>query len=310
MSAEISGTMATEFSGLPQSPPGKTGDDRIRQARDYILENLDQELSLSSVSQAAGLSKFHFHRQFLAFTGMNLGRFITHARLKRASLQLVFNRQRRITDIALDAGFDYPESFTRAFRRVYGQSPTQFRNRPAWESWWHAHHDEKFRKYHEHQYKEHELMQVDIIHFPETRVAALEHHGPESGTYGTSMKFIEWRRENGIRPAMGNTYGIHYTDPRNTFPEDFRLDICVSVEEEIGENPQGVINKVIPACRCAVARHTGSREHVSAAGYLVYEWLPASGEELGSFPIFFHYVNVGPDVKEQEMITDVYLPLK
>ena len=73
--------------------------------------------------------------------------------------------------------------------------------------------------------------------------------------------------------------------------------------------PQGVANK-IPACRCAVARHTGSREHVAAPKFLVYEWLPDSGEEMGDFPLFFHYVNVGPGVREQDMITDVYLSLK
>ena len=153
-------------------------------------------------------------------------------------------------------------------------------------------------------------MKVELIDFPQTLVPALEHHGPESQTYNTSMKFIEWRKENGIGPDKGNTYGIHYTDPKNTFPEDFRLDICVSVEGEIEENPQGVINKVIPASRCAVARHLGSRDHITAAEYLVYDWLPASGEEMGSFPIFFHYVNVGPDVLEHEMITEVYLPLR
>lgn len=44
--------------------------------------------------------------------------------------------------------------------------------------------------------------------------------------------------------------------------------------------------------------------------YLFETWLPQSGESSGDFPIFFHYVNVGPDVREEEMITDVYLPLK
>ena len=44
--------------------------------------------------------------------------------------------------------------------------------------------------------------------------------------------------------------------------------------------------------------------------FLYREWLPQSGERLGDFPIFFHYVNVGPEVKEHDMITDVYLPLK
>jgi AraC family transcriptional regulator len=130
-------------------------------------------------------------------------------------------------------------------------------------------------------------MHVDIIDFPETLVAALEHHGPENQTYKTSSEFIQWRKENGV-PA----------------------DICVSIENEVGENPQGVVNKSIPACRCAVARHTGSRDHVTAAEFLVDEWLPDSGEEMGDFPLFFHYVNVGPGVREQDMITDVYLSLK
>ncbi|MBX5462700.1 MAG: hypothetical protein IRZ28_16625 [Steroidobacteraceae bacterium] len=43
---------------------------------------------------------------------------------------------------------------------------------------------------------------------------------------------------------------------------------------------------------------------------LFTEWLPAREEKLGDFPLFFHYVNVGPDVAEHEMITDVYLPLR
>lgn len=282
-------------------------DIHLSRVEEFILENLDEPLSVDSLSAACRLSRFHFHRQFRALTGINVGRFVQLARLKRASLQLVFNRQRRITDIALDAGFDFPESFTRAFRREYGQAPSQFRRNPQWQSWWELHHDKSPYK---DRIKEYKSMQVDIIEFPETLVAALEHHGPESQTYQSSMKFIEWRQANGVSPDKGKTYGIHYTDPRNTFPEDFRLDICVSVDREIGENPQGVVNKTIPAVRCAVARHLGSRDNVTAAEYLVYEWLPQSGEALGDFPIFFHYVNVGPNVKEQDMITDVYLPLK
>ena len=47
-----------------------------------------------------------------------------------------------------------------------------------------------------------------------------------------------------------------------------------------------------------------------AAVHLYEDWLPASGESLRDFPIFFHYVNVGPNVREEDMITDVYLPLR
>ena len=232
----------------------------------FILGNLDEALTVDNLSQRCLLSKYHFYRQFRAYIGVNVERFVQLVRLKRASLQLVFNRQRRVTDVAVDAGFDFPESFTRAFRREYGQSPTQFMRKPDWQTWWKTHHENKI-----HVKKEFNAMQVDIIDFPETLVAILEHHGPESESYNSSMKFIEWRKENGMPPTKGNTYGIHYTDPKNTFPEDFRLDICVSIDKEVGENPRGVVNKIIPSCRCAVARDTGSRGHVSAADFLIYE---------------------------------------
>ena len=83
-----------------------------------------------------------------------------------------------------------------------------------------------------------------------------------------------------------------------------------SRDGEIAPNPYGIALKVIPGGRCATARHLGSRAHNAAAVYLYNEWLPASGESLRDFPIFFHYVNVGPKVREEDIITDVYLPLR
>lgn len=83
-----------------------------------------------------------------------------------------------------------------------------------------------------------------------------------------------------------------------------------SSDGEVKPNPQSVVSKVIPACRCARIRRIGPREHIGRAEYLQNEWLPASGESPGDFPMFFHYVNVGPGVLDHEMITDVYLPLK
>ncbi|MGY8790751.1 MAG: helix-turn-helix domain-containing protein, partial [Pseudomonadales bacterium] len=135
----------------------------------FILGNLDEALTVDNLSQRCLLSEYHFHRQFRAYIGVNVERFVQLVRLKRASLQLVFNRQRRVTDVAVDAGFDFPESFTRAFRREYGQSPTQFMCKPDWQTWWKAHHENKI-----HVKKEFNAMQVDIIDFPETLVAALE----------------------------------------------------------------------------------------------------------------------------------------
>jgi AraC family transcriptional regulator len=92
-------------------------------------------------------------------------------------------------------------------------------------------------------------------------------------------------------------------------PDHLGQDTCLTTIA-VPPNPQGVVTKTIPACRCAVARHLGSRAHNAAAVELYTTWLPRSGEEAGDFPMFFHYVNVGPNVQEHERITDVYLPLR
>jgi AraC family transcriptional regulator len=154
------------------------------------------------------------------------------------------------------------------------------------------------------------FVDVRIVVFSETRVAVVEHRGPPEREYETSRRLIEWRIAHRLSPAKHQTYGVHYTDPATIPPADHRVDFCVTYDQPIEPNPQGVVGKIIPANRCAVARHLGSRSHNAAAIFLYREWLPISGESPGDFPVFFHYVNVGPDVQDHEMITDVYLPLK
>lgn len=152
-------------------------------------------------------------------------------------------------------------------------------------------------------------MEVRLVHFPQTNVAVAEHLGPPELEYETSRKLIEWRRENFVSPGGHRTYGVHYTDPYTTPAAEHRVDFCVHFDPPVLPNPQGIISKIIPANRCAVARHRGSRSHNLAAVYLFRDWLPQSGESAGAFPMFFHYVNVGPHIQEQDMVTDVYLPL-
>jgi AraC family transcriptional regulator len=153
-------------------------------------------------------------------------------------------------------------------------------------------------------------MEVRIVEFPGATVAVLEHHGPPDREYETARKLIAWRIRNRLHPDRHRSYGIHYTDPRTTPGELHRVGFCVSFEGEVAPNPEGVVTGVIPPCRCAVTRYIGSRNHIAAAVTLHDEWLPASGETRSEFPMFFHYVNVGPDIREPDMITDVYLPLR
>lgn len=269
---------------------------------DHIDRHLDDDLSVEQLSGVACFSKFHFHRQFSDYAGISVARYVQLMRLRRASYQLVFNPEARITDIALAAGFENSESFSRAFKHTFGQTPSHFRKEPAWQPW-----NERYRTV---KRKESLIMnEVRVVDFKEARVAVLEHWGSPALANDSVRTFCQWRQANGL--SDGDTFGIVYEDPAIVEPERFHFDICGTVTKAFPDNTLGITDKVIPGGRCAVVRHQGTRDNLGeAAHYLYREWLPGSGEELRDFPLFLQYLNFVPDVPEHELLTDVYLPLK
>jgi AraC family transcriptional regulator len=277
---------------------------RFNRVFDFIDRHLNEPLSVESLSRIAHFSKFHFHRQFSDYAGITVGRYIQLARLRRASYRLVFNPLDRITDIALDVGFTHAESFSRAFKDALGQSPSEFRAQPDWLAW-----TALFQVVAP---KRIQSMHVRTITVAPVTVAVLEHRGDPALVNESVQKFIAWRKESGLSPiATSQTYGIAYDNPDTTPAEDFRLDICGSVNAPVPANRFGIITKTIPGGRCAVVRHEGSLDDVSASVHHLYRnWLPASGEELRDFPVYFHYLNLRQNTPEHELLTDVHLPLK
>lgn len=127
----------------------------------------------------------------------------------------------------------------------------------------------------------------------------------------TVRRLIAWKRENRLTdPVKQRSYGLHYTDPRTVEPDDHRVDLCVSIDGDVIDDRYGIERKTIPRMRCAHARDFGSRLNNRAAAYLFETWLPSSGERMLDYPIIFHYVNVRPNVRDEEAITDVYMPLE
>ena len=154
-------------------------------------------------------------------------------------------------------------------------------------------------------------MTPNLVQFTETRVAVLEHRGPPRGLMTSVTRFIAWRKSCRDSPAAtSRTLGIVYDDPSSIEPEDFRFDICGELKGALSPNQAGVVEKVIPAGRCAVARHVGSTDAIGETVHALFaKWLPGSGEKLRDFPVFFHYMERMPAVQEHEQVTDVYLPL-
>jgi len=102
---------------------------RINKVFTFIDENLDADLSLNTISEIAFFSPFHFHRIFKIITGETLNEYVTRRRIEKAANFLIHKSSISISELSLEIGFNKNSSFTRAFKKFYGISPTEFRTR-------------------------------------------------------------------------------------------------------------------------------------------------------------------------------------
>ncbi len=283
---------------------------RMQRVLTYLDQHLDADLDLDAASAVAALSKWHFHRQFTAFFGLSVQRYVQLARMKRASYQLAYRNVSDVTTVAMDAGYQAPDAFSRAFRQRFGQSPSSFRSAPDWDAWISAF-DPLDTARSKRMHTGFTFADVTIRDVPPTPVAIMEHRGDPSTLGATLQRFIAWRKAANLPPSTHPTFNVWRSERRPASPADYSLDLCVGTEKPIDAKDEDVKSGVIPGGRCAVLRVIGNTDNLEpAALYLYREWLPASGEEARDFPLYCQRLRLFPEVPEHEAEAELFLPLK
>lgn len=108
-------------------------EERVNRVLDYVTQHPDGDLSLNTLAQVSHFSPFHFHRIFQGITGETVNSYVRRARLERAAQLMKAAPARRITDIALDAGFPGLAEFSRAFKAQFGITASSWDRRAALE---------------------------------------------------------------------------------------------------------------------------------------------------------------------------------
>lgn len=106
----------------------------IRDLLVWLESHLDQPLSLDNVAAKAGYSKWHLQRMFKDVTGHAIGAYIRARRLSKAAVALRLT-SRPILDIALQYRFDSQQTFTRAFKKQFTQTPAWYRRISDWNAY-------------------------------------------------------------------------------------------------------------------------------------------------------------------------------
>jgi AraC family transcriptional regulator len=96
-------------------------------ALDFIEAHLFEQLNVSRIAAACGVSAFHFSRRFRASHGESVMAYVQGRRLEMAARRMLDEPQTTLAAIALDCGFESHAGFTRAFTRAFGAAPKQYR---------------------------------------------------------------------------------------------------------------------------------------------------------------------------------------
>lgn len=275
--------------------------DRMHRVVEHIDQNIDRFLDLETLAEVAHFSPFHFHRLFSAWMGETLGAYLRRRRCEVAATRLLAQPKLSILQVALSVGFGSAEAFTHAFNARFDRSPTSWRlqqsaARPA-----KSNPDQMLSKHDQalpgrlrqngdpSSPTVESSMNVEIVDRRPTPIAYLRYVGP----YGSPISAFwqtqayPWMVTNSL---IGQArYGISHDDPNVTAAAQCRYDAGCEV-------PAGFVGAgnahqtIIPGGKYAALNFKGTIVDFEPAWMaLLRDWLPSSGLQLDSRPMFEYY---------------------
>tara|TARA_B100002003_G_scaffold219320_1_gene220911 strand:- start:432 stop:935 length:504 start_codon:yes stop_codon:yes gene_type:complete len=98
----------------------------ITRAKQFLLNHHSDPITLTTISAHLNVSTFYFCKQFKKHVGMNFIDYLTRLRIEHTK-QLLRDPKQQISEIAFAVGFHSLPHFNRSFKRITGQTPTEFR---------------------------------------------------------------------------------------------------------------------------------------------------------------------------------------
>jgi len=273
---------------------------RINMVIEYIGRNLDKAINLNELSEISNFSIYHFHRIFRAIVGESVGAFVVRMRVETAARLLRYTSL-PVQDIAYSVGYNMPSSLTKVFRQFYGITPTDYRNNKNY----------IIMK---------PLLISKIVKIDEPRIIELE---PSKAIYvrlmgnyqsldycGAYSKLWDFVKENNLYTPGIEYINISYDDPKVTETDKLRTDVCLIIHKPAV--PKGDIGvRDVAGGKFAVFTYVGSYSNLFSVFNTIYgTWLPQSGYQLRMEQGYEKYMNHPDETPEDELITEIYVPIE
>ena len=271
---------------------------RINKVVAYINNHLDETLDLKTLANEAALSDFHFHRIFKALKGEAIGGYITRLRLE-ATARLLRYTALTIEEIAFNIGYETPASLSKAFKKQYGISPTEYRTN-----------------------KDTYIMKKEIINLDlalkTPKIVILEPKNliyvALTGAYGSLDYGKAYEQLWAVIKAQKlftkgiESICISYDDPKITEGSLQRSDVCLAIHKPA--TPQEEVScKTLAGGKYAVFFYQGCYENLSQVYDTAVRWVIDHQYTLREEPFFEKYLNDARRTPKEKLKTEIYIPI-
>ena len=267
----------------------------FQESIDFIEKNLTEELDIEDIAAKAALSPFYYQRIFGALCGVTVGEYIRARRMTLAAQELN-GKDVKVIDAAVKYGYDSPDSFSKAFQKFHGITPSQAKEPGALLR--------SFAPLHIRITMEGgTMMEYRIVEKAPFTIVGVKKPFHSDSSYQEIPKFWdEWLAQGENRPIMG-TFGV-CLDMKGKDFDYWIADLYLPWEDV----PEGCVTRVIPGsawaqfpCTIKTLQDTNTR--------IWSEWLPAlQGYSLaGEYDI---EVYLPPEEGSDDMKVYIWVPLK
>ncbi len=281
--------------------------ERIKSVLVYIEANVHRSITLEELAEVACFSPYHFHRIFRSWVGESLAVYLRRLRVEHAATALRYS-DKRVFDIALDAGFSSPESFAKAFRKRFDLSPQQYRD---------TFHIEKVeieltlemvrhRVFYE---RENTMIDVKIVKQATRKIAAIRHVGPYDQVGPIWQSLCEWAGPKGLLKESTQYIGLSYDDPNVCDDNTIRYDASITLDQDVISEGEVTV-KEIEAGDFATIVHVGPFDTMKDTyNEFFVGWLPDSGREVKNGAVLEIYLNDPETTPPEELRVEIGIPL-
>ena len=290
---------------------------RVNNAIEFIDNNLDKKLDLAMISRVAFYSPFHFHRIFSAVTNESLNAYINRRRIEKAASELMKNKAVSISELAVKSGFGANASFTKAFKKFYGISPSVLKNNT-----------DAFSKIRQidskngkarlsigtyicniDNYKKWITMnaKIEVRNMPAIDVAYVTHVGPFQEIGNAYGKLMRWAGPKGL--IGGKTITVYHDDPNITDISKVRQSACIELKQPA--KASGEVNTTtIKEGNYAVGKFEIAFSEFERSWQSMMVWINEKGYETNPenayYEIYHNDFNTHP---EKKCIVEICVPV-